>query len=63
VNRIGLAGAADRQVKTYSGGMRRRIDVAASLIGRPQVALHRPTLHDVFLALTRHERNPTARPT
>src|SRR6185369_11275823 len=37
VDRIHLADAADRQVKTYSGGLRRRIDLAASLVGRPQV--------------------------
>ncbi|MFI5490654.1 ATP-binding cassette domain-containing protein [Micromonospora echinaurantiaca] len=44
VDRIGLTDAAERQVKTYSGGMRRRIDLAASLIGRPQVLfLDEPT--------------------
>jgi ABC-2 type transport system ATP-binding protein len=44
IESIHLAGAADRQVKTYSGGMRRRIDLAASLVGRPQVLfLDEPT--------------------
>src|SRR3954447_5228288 len=32
-----LADAADRVVKTYSGGMRRRLDLAAALIGRPRI--------------------------
>ncbi|HUH06780.1 MAG TPA: ATP-binding cassette domain-containing protein [Egibacteraceae bacterium] len=41
---IGLSDAADRPVKTYSGGMRRRLDLAASLVGRPQVLfLDEPT--------------------
>ncbi|SDU25252.1 ATP-binding cassette domain-containing protein [Jiangella alkaliphila] len=39
LDRIRLADAADRQVKTYSGGMRRRLDLAASLVGRPSVLL------------------------
>jgi len=34
-----LAGAADRPVRTYSGGMRRRLDLAASLVGRPPVLI------------------------
>jgi len=39
-----LAEAADRVAKKYSGGMRRRLDLAASLVGRPQVIfLDEPT--------------------
>ena len=39
LERLGLADAADRQVKTYSGGMRRRLDLGASLVGRPRVLI------------------------
>ena len=37
--RFRLADAADRRVATYSGGMRRRLDIAMSLIGDPPVVL------------------------
>jgi ABC-2 type transport system ATP-binding protein len=39
LEQFGLASAADRQVRTYSGGMRRRLDLAAALVGDPEVLL------------------------
>ncbi len=44
LDRFGLDGAADRLVRTYSGGMARKLDVAIGLIHRPQVLfLDEPT--------------------
>jgi len=34
---IGLAGSADRQIKTYSGGMKRRLGIAQALLGDPRI--------------------------
>jgi len=44
LKRFGLTDAADRRVSTYSGGMRRRLDIAMSLEGKPKlVFLDEPT--------------------
>jgi ABC-2 type transport system ATP-binding protein len=44
LGRFGLADAAGRRVRTYSGGMRRRLDVVMGLVNRPQVLfLDEPT--------------------
>ena len=53
LERFELAKAAKRPIRTYSGGMRRRIDLAASLVGRPEVLyLDEPTT-----GLDPHARN------
>lgn len=44
LKRFDLTDAGDRRVATYSGGMRRRLDIAMSLVGRPQIIfLDEPT--------------------
>jgi daunorubicin resistance ABC transporter ATP-binding subunit len=39
LERLGLSDAGDRLVRDYSGGMRRRLDLGASLVGRPRLLL------------------------
>ena len=44
LERVDLVGAADRQIGTYSGGMRRRLDMASALVHEPPVLfLDEPT--------------------
>ncbi|EHB66658.1 MULTISPECIES: ABC transporter ATP-binding protein [Paenibacillus] len=44
LKRFGLTDAADRKASTYSGGMRRRLDIALSLVGNPRIIfLDEPT--------------------
>ncbi|ANE45934.1 glycosyl transferase family 8 [Paenibacillus swuensis] len=44
LKRFNLTDAADRRTSTYSGGMRRRLDIALSLVGKPQIVfLDEPT--------------------
>ncbi|SHN42412.1 ABC transporter ATP-binding protein [Chitinophaga sp. CF418] len=44
LRRLGLTDAADRRASTYSGGMRRRLDIAMSLVGKsPLIFLDEPT--------------------
>lgn len=44
IKRFGMIEASDRRVSTYSGGMKRRIDIAMSLIGNPKIIfLDEPT--------------------
>jgi ABC-2 type transport system ATP-binding protein len=50
---FGLAEAADRLVKTYSGGMRRRLDITASLIVAPELLV----LDEPTTGLDPHSRN------
>jgi ABC-2 type transport system ATP-binding protein len=44
INRFGMSKAVDHRVGTYSGGMKRRIDIAMSLVGNPKIIfLDEPT--------------------
>jgi ABC-2 type transport system ATP-binding protein len=53
LERFELSDAADRPVRTYSGGMRRRIDLAAALVNRPPVLF----LDEPTTGLDPHSRN------
>jgi len=53
LDRFGLSDAGDRLAKNYSGGMRRRLDLGASLVGYPQVMF----LDEPTTGLDPHSRN------
>ncbi|MFF4093552.1 ATP-binding cassette domain-containing protein [Streptomyces sp. NPDC001834] len=53
LERFGLTEAADRPARTYSGGMRRRLDLAASLLTHPRVLF----LDEPTTGLDPHSRN------
>ena len=62
LERFGLAEAGGRLVKTYSGGMRRRLDVAASLVGTPAGVVPRRAHHRVGPQVARRRVGPGAGP-
>ena len=53
LERVGLSGAADRKIGTYSGGMRRRLDLALSLVHSPSIIF----LDEPTTGLDPHSRN------
>ncbi|HEY6680407.1 MAG TPA: ATP-binding cassette domain-containing protein, partial [Actinomycetota bacterium] len=53
LERFDLTNAADRPARTYSGGMRRRLDIAAALVARPPVLF----LDEPTTGLDLHSRN------
>jgi len=61
LEQLGLLEAADRLARTYSGGMRRRLDLGASLVGSPRLLLLDEPTNDNKASAARRRKKLSAR--